>query len=108
MYVSKKKYLFPNSDGLRSKSFAVLSLLCDSDYTELGCHINVYCCRFPCGRIKLIVPGFGMFFTGKNHDYCASLTFDSVRSLYSVPGVHIHTDILAVYAALGIQPYACK
>lgn len=108
MYISKKKYLFPDSDDLRSNAFTVLNLLAESDHSELMAHIPVYCYRYPCGRIKLIIPGYAMFFTGKSCNYCARMTFDSVRSLYSVPGVRIHTDILAVYALLGIRPHGCK
>lgn len=104
MYVSRRKLLTPTFNKFSSTAFICLSLLCESKYSELMAHVPVYCYHYPCGRIKLVLSGWGMFFTGKSADYCSTLTFDSVRSLYNVPGVRIHTDISDVYAILGMNP----
>ena len=60
--------------------------------------------RYPCGRLKLVCFSSGMFITGDPYKAGYDVIFDSVHSLYTVPGFTVYTDPIMVYAACGVRP----
>lgn len=105
MYLSEKKNV---AIVAKFNSFTKIRLTVSSAHVPGLRPLWVHAYHFPNGRIKLVCFFDGLFLTGDTERVSYIATFDSVRSLYNVPGVHVFTDRRLVYAALGMNPYACK
>lgn len=90
----------------QARHFARLKLVVSSSCVPGLRPLYVWAYRFPCGRIKLVViSGCGLVFGTPGFSHAV---FDSVSSLYNVPGLRVYTDRRSVYLALGMKPYGCK
>ena len=104
MYVPKHSYLsayVPND----VKSIVVVA---QSEHFPGNLHIKLEVKTYPCGRIKLVARFAGAQITGDLTHTFKHITFDSVKSLYTVPGLRVLTDPVVVYRFCGLRPYACK
>lgn len=61
--------------------------------------------RYPCGRVKITALFCGCRVTGKVSDSFKSVTFDSVKSLYNIPGFRVLTEPSILYRACGLRSY---
>lgn len=105
MYVSKKlKHIRP----VNHYPPITFKLVVESVLLQRKENFIFKCYRYPCGRLKLVCFSSGMFITGDPYKAGYDVIFDSVRSLYTVPGFTVHTDPIMVYAACGLRPYGIK
>lgn len=103
MYVPKTHKL---STVPFSRNTIVIRVVRDED--DFTFNVKLEISSFPCGRVRLIARTAGLIVTGDMSNVFKDITFDSVRSLYHVPGVRVLTNPLVVYAACGRCPYGIK
>lgn len=89
-----------------SRNTLVIRVVRDED--DFAFNVELELSTFPCGRVRIIARTAGLILTGDMSNVFKDITFDSVRSLYRMPGVRVLTNPLVVYAACGKQPYAVK
>lgn len=100
MYLSEKKYVAIVS---KSNAFTRFRLTVSSAHVPGLRPLWVHAYHFPSGRIKLVCFFDNLFLTGDAERASYIATFDSVRSLYHIPGITVYTDRSLVYAALGMN-----
>lgn len=102
MYVAKK--FSPNL--IKPGYFAKLQVKIHSSYVHELKSLTLWAYRYPCGRIKLVCYAGSHTLTGGA--WGLNVVFDSVSSLYNIPGVHVYTSPYCLYLLLGMTPYGCK
>ena len=100
MYVPKTHKL---STVPFSRDTIVVRVVRDED--DFAFNVKLELSTFPCGRVRIIARAAGLIVTGDMSNVFKDITFDSVKSLYNVPGVRVLTHPDVVYAACGKRPY---
>lgn len=86
-----------------SRNTLVVRVVRDED--DYAFNLNLELSAFPCGRVRIIARTAGLIVTGEMSNAFKDITFDSVRSLYRVPGVRVLTAPEVIYSACGKRSY---
>lgn len=86
-----------------SRNTLVIRVVLDED--NFAFNVKLELSAFPCGRVRIIARTAGLIVTGNMSNVFKDITFDSVRSLYHMPGVRVLTSPEVVYAACGKRSY---